>query len=136
MHLTEEQQNIYQRDGYIILRNVVRAELIDTIESRFLDLFVDLGGPRFTSSQSPELAQYLHLVVSLLYLDLDIYEPTKKALEVFLPRMPKGAIIVFDELNAKIFPGETMAVAEAIGLRNLRIERFPFDSYVSYAVLE
>jgi hypothetical protein len=82
------------------------------------------------------LANNPHLVVSLLYLDLDIYEPTKKALEVFLPRMPKGAIIVFDELNAKIFPGETMAVVEQVGLRNLRIERFPFDSYVSFAVLE
>jgi len=77
-----------------------------------------------------------HLVVSLLYLDLDLYEPTKKALEIFMPRMPKGAILVFDELNAKIFPGETVAVMEEIGLRNLRIERFPFDSYVSFAVLE
>jgi Macrocin-O-methyltransferase (TylF) len=77
-----------------------------------------------------------HLVVSLLYLDLDLYEPTRKALEVFLPRMPKGAVIAFDELNAKIFPGETIAVMEQIGLRNLRIERFPFDSYVSYAILD
>lgn len=76
-----------------------------------------------------------HLVVSLLYLDFDLYEPTKKALEVFVPRMPKGAIIVFDELNAKMFPGETIAVNETIGLKNLEIKRFTFDSYVSYAVL-
>lgn len=82
------------------------------------------------------LASNPHLIVSLLYLDLDLYEPTKKALEVFLPRMPKGAVIAFDELNAKIFPGETMAVMEQVGLRNLRIERFPFDSYVSFAVLD
>jgi len=77
-----------------------------------------------------------YLVVSLLYLDLDLYEPTKKAIDVFLPRMPKGAVIVFDELNAGIFHGETRAVDETIGLQNLRIERFDFDSYVSYAVLE
>ena len=77
-----------------------------------------------------------HLVVSLLYLDVDLYEPTKKALEVFVPHMPKGAIIAFDELNAKIFPGETQAVDEVIGLSYLKIRRFPFDSYVSYAVLE
>ena len=76
-----------------------------------------------------------HLVVALLYLDLDLYEPTRKALEVFVPRMPKGAIIGFDELNAKIFPGETVAVDEVIGLRNLEIQRFTFDSYVSYAVI-
>jgi hypothetical protein len=68
-------------------------------------------------------------------LDVDVYAPTKKALKVFMPRMPKGAIIVFDELNAKIFPGETQAVDEAVGLRNLEIRRFSFDSYVSYAIL-
>jgi Macrocin-O-methyltransferase (TylF). len=77
-----------------------------------------------------------HLVVSMLYLDVDLYEPTKKALEIFIPRMPKGSIIVFDELNAKIFPGETKAVDDVVGLRNLEINRFSFDSYVSYAVIK
>jgi hypothetical protein len=77
-----------------------------------------------------------HLVVSLLYLDVDLYEPTKVLLETFLPRMPKGAVIVFDELNAKMFPGETLAVEEVAGIANLRIERFYFDSYISYAVIE
>lgn len=75
-----------------------------------------------------------HLVVALLYLDVDLYEPTKKALEVFYPRIPRGGIIVFDELNARMFPGETVAVNEVIGLGNLEIERFTFDSYVSFAV--
>ena len=77
-----------------------------------------------------------HLVVALINLDVDLYEPTKALLEAFLPRMPKGAVIVFDQLNAKIFPGETLAVFETIGIRNLRIQRFPFDSYVSFAILE
>lgn len=77
-----------------------------------------------------------HLVVSLLYLDLDLYEPTKKALEVFLPRMPKGAIIVFDELNAEIFPGETRAVDEVLGLKNIELKRFSFDSYISYTIIK
>ena len=77
-----------------------------------------------------------HLVVSMLYLDVDLYEPTKVMLETFVPKMPKGAIIVFDELNAKMFPGETVAVDEVLGLKNLSIKRFPFDSYVSYAVVD
>jgi hypothetical protein len=76
-----------------------------------------------------------HLVVSLLNLDVDLYEPTKVALECMIERIPRGGIVVFDELNAKIFTGETVAVHEVIGLSKLRIERFPFDSYVSYAVL-
>jgi len=77
-----------------------------------------------------------HLVVALLYLDVDLYEPTKKALEAFVPLMPKGGIVVFDQLNASIFPGETRAVDEVLGLRNIEIRRFPFDSYVSYCVLD
>lgn len=77
-----------------------------------------------------------HLVVSLLYLDLDIYEPTKIAIETFLPRMPKGAIIAFDEINHPDWPGETMALVEKLGINNLRIERFPFDSVRSFAVIE
>ena len=76
-----------------------------------------------------------HLVVSLLYLDVDLYEPTLAALRAFMPRMGKGSVIGFDELNAQTFPGETLAAEEALGLRNLKLERFPFDPYISYCVL-
>lgn len=77
-----------------------------------------------------------HLVVALLYLDFDLYEPTVAALESFLPRMPKGAVIAFDELNQKQWPGETLAVLNEIGIRNLRIERFPFTPAISFATLD
>lgn len=77
-----------------------------------------------------------HFVVSLLYLDFDLYEPTKVALQQFVPRMPKGAVIAFDELNQKQWPGETMAVLEELGLNSLRIQRVPFTPSISYAILE
>lgn len=96
---------------------------------------VELVQGDLTLTAKSYVSQNPHLVVSLLYLDVDLYEPTKAALEAFVPRMPKGSIIAFDELNAKIFPGETQAVDEVLGIKNLRIERFPFDSYVSFAVL-
>ena len=77
-----------------------------------------------------------HTVVSLLHLDMDVYEPTKLAIELLMPRMPKGAIIFFDELNDDRWPGETLAVLDTIGLKNLRIERFAFDASISFAVIE
>ncbi len=77
-----------------------------------------------------------HLVVSLLYLDFDIYEPTVAALKHLMPRIPKGGIIAFDELNHELWPGETIAVMQEIGINKLRIERFPFGSTMSYAVIE
>jgi hypothetical protein len=82
------------------------------------------------------LAEQQHLVVALLYLDFDLYEPTRAALETFLPRMPKGAVLAFDELNQAEWPGETLAAVDTIGLRKLRIERFPFMPQISFAVLD
>jgi len=71
-----------------------------------------------------------------LYLDFDIYQPTKVAIENFLPRMPKGSIIVFDEINNPDFVGEPKAVLDTIGISNLKIKRFSFNTFMSYAVLE
>ena len=83
------------------------------------------------------IPQYLeenpHLLISLLYLDFDIYKPTRIALEHFSSRMPKGAIIAFDELNLKDWPGETLALLESLDLHTLRLERFPFGSTISFA---
>lgn len=74
--------------------------------------------------------------MSLLYLDVDIYKPTKIAIEQLVPRMPKGAVIVFDQLNNEGFPGETIAILKTIGINNLRIQRFSFDSFISFAIIE
>ncbi|PJC28772.1 dTDP-6-deoxy-L-hexose 3-O-methyltransferase [Candidatus Shapirobacteria bacterium CG_4_9_14_0_2_um_filter_40_11] len=77
-----------------------------------------------------------HLVVSLLFLDFDLFEPTKVAIENFYPRMPRGSIIAFDELDNPIWPGETLALLKTIGINKLKIERFDFDPYIGYAVLD
>jgi hypothetical protein len=75
-----------------------------------------------------------HLLVSLLYLDFDLYVPTKLALEHFYPRVPKGGIVAFDELNCAEFPGETTALLETLDLTEVNLRRFPFDPYISYFV--
>lgn len=76
-----------------------------------------------------------HLLVSLLFLDFDLYEPTMTALEHILPRMPKGAILAFDELDNPLWPGETLAMLKKCGAGNLRIQRFEFDPYIGFAVI-
>lgn len=77
-----------------------------------------------------------HLLVSLLFLDFDLYEPTKVALEAFVPRMHRGSIIAFDELDNPLWPGETLAMLEFFRERKLAIRRFEFDPYIGYAVIE
>jgi Macrocin-O-methyltransferase (TylF) len=80
----------------------------------------------------PYLDSNPHLLVALLYLDVDIYEPTKLALTRLLPRMPKGSIVAFDELNHQAFPGETCALLDVIDVRKIEIQRVPFCSRISY----
>lgn len=106
-------------------------------QSRFLNHFpkVDVVRGDFNVTGPGYLVDHPHLIVSLLYLDFDIYAPTKKALEVFLPRVPKGGIVVFDELNEEAFPGETLAVMEHLELNSLRIRRFDFEPRISYAII-
>lgn len=109
---------IYDQDrflGHINKVHLIKGDVVDTV-------------PRFVQEHS-------HLVVSLLFLDVDLYEPTKAALQHFVPRMPKGAIIAFDQLDNPIWPGEARAVLDTVGIRDLALKRFDWDPYVAYAVL-
>jgi hypothetical protein len=64
-------------------------------------------------------------IISLLYCDLDLYEPTKFSLELLWDRIPKGGIIVFDEGIMNEWPGEMIALNEVLGIGNHRLVRVP-----------
>ncbi|MCY1403896.1 Macrocin-O-methyltransferase (TylF) [compost metagenome] len=72
------------------------------------------------------------LVVAMLILDTDLYSSTKVALETFLPYMPKGAIVVLDEVAYRNFPGETAALRDVLDMNKIELKRLPFDSSVGY----
>jgi hypothetical protein len=76
-----------------------------------------------------------HTLISLLYLDFDLYEPTMEALRLFVPRMCAGSIIAFDELNCSNFPGESIACLESFRQKSLRLERSPIDPWISWVTL-
>ena len=82
------------------------------------------------------LKSHPETIVSLGIFDFDIYAPTKAALEAIKPHLCKGSILVFDELCDDIFPGETIAVREILGLNNLRIQRYPMTSRMSFVEIE
>ena len=105
--------------------------------NRFLNHFpkVQVVKGDFAETSAQFLKDHPHLVVSCLYLDFDIYAPTKIAIERFYPRIPKGGVVVFDELNEEAFPGETAAVMELLNLNRLRVRRFEFEPRMSYAVV-
>lgn len=75
-----------------------------------------------------------HSIVSMAIFDLDIYEPTKKTLELVLPKLTKGSLIVFDEVNCKEFPGETRALNDIIGSSKMKLNHFPHQPNSAWAV--
>lgn len=82
------------------------------------------------------LETHPHLLVSLLFLDCDLYQPTLLSLKSFVPRMPRGAIVAFDELDNPKWPGETLAMLEFSAGRPIRLERLEWDPYIAFAVIE
>jgi hypothetical protein len=82
------------------------------------------------------LQAHQETIIALAYFDFDIYEPTKKCLELIKPRLVKGSILGFDELNDPDSPGETVALSESFGLNNIKLRRFRYASRVSYFVVE
>jgi hypothetical protein len=80
-------------------------------------------------------ANNLHELISLIYIDVALYEPTKVILEQCLPNLVKGSVIVFDELNAQEYPGETIALKESGLLQKCTLVRsriLPDRSYLIY----
>ena len=95
---------------------------------------VELVKGNFLKTSTKYLQENPHLVIALLFLDFDIYEPTKAALDRFFDRIPKGGIVVFDHLYYKGTAGETVAVHESLGLSKYKVERFYWDPLISYIV--
>jgi len=76
-------------------------------------------------SNNPEV------IVSLIYFDLDLYEPTKNSIELLKEHIHKGTILAFDQLSHPNFPGETIALKEILDINRLDIKKVPF-SHVAY----
>lgn len=108
-------------------------------QNRFLNQFpkIELIKGDATKTIPRYIEENSHLVVSLLFLDFDLYEPTKAALEYLLPRVPKGGIVAFDELNNPFWKGETVAAMEVFGSFNkYKLQRFNFDPNIAYMIME
>lgn len=122
--------------------NMILTELEESISdynnNRFLNQFEKIelikGDANITIPKYIEDNQ--HLIVSLLFLDFDIYQPTKTALENLVSRIPKGGIIAFDEINNEYWKGETIAALEFFKtFNNFEIKKFEFDPNIAYIVV-
>ena len=66
--------------------------------------------------------------ISLLVLDMDLYEPTLCALEHFYDMVTPGGIIVLDEYGHRRWPGESSAFDDFFGKDAPKLEKFGWSS--------
>tara|TARA_B100000242_G_C43032810_1_gene481339 strand:- start:622 stop:1383 length:762 start_codon:yes stop_codon:yes gene_type:complete len=74
-------------------------------------------------------------IISLAFFDLDIYKPTKTCIKAIIPHLTKGSVLVFDELNDPISPGETVAFREVFKSYKINLKRYKYSTRISYFVI-
>jgi Macrocin-O-methyltransferase (TylF) len=89
-----------------------------------------------TETIGPYLAQHQELIVALAIFDMALYQPTKKCLEAIKPRLVKGSVLAFDELNSADYPGETMALRETLEISEYSIKRSKFLPDRTFLIIE
>lgn len=82
------------------------------------------------------LGKYPHEKISLLHLDVDIYDSYKVCLETMYPKLSTGGIVTFDEYlrEANNFPGAAKAIDEFFLDKDVTFHRCKF--YGKYYVIK
>jgi hypothetical protein len=73
-------------------------------------------------------------IISMAYFDFDIYKPTADCLKAIKPYLNRGAVIGFDEINDREWPGETAALREILGTSSFEIRHSTFRANSGYLI--
>jgi hypothetical protein len=66
--------------------------------------------------------------IALLHCDVDLYRPTKAALEQLWPLVVRGGVVAFDEYGIPPWEGESRAVDEFFEDKRIKLSRFEWSS--------
>jgi len=84
-------------------------------------------------SCSRYLDSHQETVVALANFGLGLYEPTVELLRLVRPRLVKGSVLVFEELNQATWPGETRALREVFAPGEIALERVAYCPHICWA---
>jgi len=75
-----------------------------------------------------------HLRFSMIHIDTDVYEPTRVILDLMMPRMVKGGLILFDDYGS--IYGETLAADENQLLKKYSMQKLSVCPSPTFMVLD
>jgi predicted O-methyltransferase YrrM len=98
--------------------------MMNVLKHKGTDKFVELVEGDITKTVPEYVKNHPELKISLLNVDVDIYEPTVTILEHLYPRIEKGGVLILDDYG--VFPGEAAAVDNYFCDKNVQIQKFSF----------
>ncbi|OJX70351.1 TylF/MycF/NovP-related O-methyltransferase [Magnetospirillum sp. 64-120] len=107
-----------------------RQEIAALLDGAGCGANVELVAGDVRESISSYLERVPQLRVSLLHVDVDLYEPTKVALELLFPRLVPGGIAILDDYGA--FPGANRAIEEYFAASGEVVRKLPHANAIAY----
>jgi len=101
--------------------SVSKGQLLELLTSKNCDKNVSLIEGDITKTVPDFALENKSVKISLLNLDVDIYEPTVVILNCLYPMLSVGGIMILDDYGT--FPGETTAVDEFIKRKDIKIQQ-------------
>lgn len=117
--LTAEEPNI-NKDAYI----EDYARVMQLIKAQRLENIVHIHKLDLRTELEKFFAENPYMQFKLVFLDAGLYDVVKSCLINFWPRLTSGGVMVFDQFNHELAPGETRAIKEF--LPDAQIKTFPF----------
>lgn len=114
------------------LEGISKEQLMQVLKHKNADTLVELVKGDITKTVPIYVKTHPELRVSLLNIDVDIYEPAVTILEHLYPRVVPGGIILLDDYG--VFAGETKAVEEYFDSHGVEIKKFSFSMTPSYII--
>jgi hypothetical protein len=112
--------------------SISKGQLEGILKHKGIDKFVELVEGDITKTVPAYLDSHPELKISILNLDVDMYEPSVAVLDYFYPKIVRGGVLALDDYG--VFPGETKAVDDYFRGKNIEIRKFPFCMTPCYAV--
>lgn len=109
-----------------------KDQLLQVLKNKQLDRWVELVEGDITKTVPAYVEAHPELKISLLNLDVDIYEPSVVILEQLYPRLSRGGVLVLDDYGS--FPGETKAIDDFFKDKNVKIRKFPYCMSPAYVI--
>ena len=112
-------------------KSISYDELIQLLEKQNLRKNVDIIEGDILKTLDVYLQNNPQLKISLLHIDVDLYEPTKYILESLYSKVTKGGIIILDDYGA--FAGTNKAVDDFFK-NQVEVKKLPYSNAISYIV--